>query len=402
MKVLFVTNELPRRGGSGQTIRDFQLMRYLTTRHQFTVLCFDDVGARRHTAELAALGIPIESVPRPVYDPASIWVRRRDTAISLLHPLPQSVRALRSSALKRKAAALIGQARFDLAHIAHTEMADVIPGAWRLPRVIGTDAITPKMARSVALLSKPTHRLWRRIETLKLAHYERSVIRESDLFTVASEREAAWAREQAPSARIAVIPNGVDTGYFKPMPDTTAYTPTILFIGTFSYEPNTDGILWFCRDIYPSVRAEVPSVRLLIVGREPPPAVQALAALPGVAVTGFVDDVRPYIAQSTIVVVPLRNGGGTRLKILEALAMGKAVISTSIGAEGLDVTHDRDILIADTPDAFCDVIVRLFGSDAMRRRLGEDGRRLVEHSYGWDGIASRLDAVYRQVVGAGC
>jgi sugar transferase (PEP-CTERM/EpsH1 system associated) len=401
VNILYVTNELPRATGGGQTVRDFQFLHHLARRHRFTVICFDDEGLGDSLSQLRGLCEKVEVIPRVVYAPPSGWQRRWDSLKDILQPLPRFIRALSPAVMKRRLGTLCQERDYDVIHIAHLEMGTLFPQNGRAKRVVGTDVATLKLRRSLELLTKPTHRLWRTIEAWKVARYERQVIRQSDLYVVASEREAQWVRRVVPEARVAVISNGVDTECFKPQPETGPDSHTLLFVGTLSYEPNADAVQWFCREIYPRIRTRVPEVKLLIVGRDPPLTLRSLEQIAGVTITGWVEDVRPYLAQSTVVIVPLRNGGGTRLKILEALAMGKAVVSTSIGAEGLDVTHGQNILIADTPDAFAQAVVQLLCSETLRQKLGENGRQLVEHYYEWGSIADRLDRAYRQVVGGG-
>ena len=155
--------------------------------------------------------------------------------------------------------------------------------------------------------------------------------------------------------------------------------------------PNEDAMTFFCRDVLPLIRARVPGVELTIVGREPTRGVRNLAAQHGVAVTGRVDDVRPFVRDAAVYIVPLRIGGGTRLKIFEAMAMGKAVVSTAVGAEGLPVVHDRHLLIADDPQAFANATVRLLEDSSCRNRLGRAARDLVATRFDWAAVASELE-----------
>jgi glycosyltransferase involved in cell wall biosynthesis len=187
---------------------------------------------------------------------------------------------------------------------------------------------------------------------------------------------------------IRVVPNGVDTEFFRL--GTEAERPLeLLFTGAMNYAPNADGVAHFCAEILPRIRAVVPDVSLSVVGRDPPPRIQSLAR-GGVTITGTVPDVRPWMNRAAVFVVPLRVGGGTRLKILEALASGRAVVSTSLGCEGLDVKHGDNILVADTPAAFADAVVRCLRDPGLRRELGARGRALVEQRYRWDAIGLGL------------
>jgi glycosyltransferase involved in cell wall biosynthesis len=202
----------------------------------------------------------------------------------------------------------------------------------------------------------------------------------------------------APQARTAVVPNGVDLDFFRAGATPAVRAPTtLLFFGAIDYHPNTDAMLFFAREVMPLLRSRVPRVRLCIVGRRPPEAVTALRG-PDVEVAGAVEDVRPYLERAAVVIVPLRLGGGTRLKILEALAMGKAVVSTTLGAEGLDVVPDRDLLLADDPATFAAQIRRLLDDPELAARIGAAGRRVVEARYGWGASVERLSAFYGEVL----
>jgi glycosyltransferase involved in cell wall biosynthesis len=196
-----------------------------------------------------------------------------------------------------------------------------------------------------------------------------------------------------------VIPTGVDTSFFTAVP-SAGDSRTLVFTGSMDWLPNEDAMTWFCRDILPDVRAREPNTSLVIVGRAPTPAVQRLAGDSGITVTGRVEDVRPYVNDSAVYVVPLRIGGGTRLKIFEAMAMGKAVVSTTVGAEGLPVTPGRDVLIADEPRQFADAIVALLRNVDLRRALERTARALVVERYDWSAVAGELeDALIRTARG---
>jgi glycosyltransferase involved in cell wall biosynthesis len=183
---------------------------------------------------------------------------------------------------------------------------------------------------------------------------------------------------------------GVDTEFFSPR--GPAAGKRLVFTGSMDWLPNEDAMTYFCRDILPLIRAQEPDVAVSIVGRAPTPAVTRLAEDAGIEVTGRVDDVRGYIEQAAAYIVPIRIGGGTRLKIFEAMAMGKAVVSTTVGAEGLPVTHGENVLIADDPTSFARDVVRLLRDPARRVQLERAARQLVVERYDWSAVAAQLDA----------
>jgi glycosyltransferase involved in cell wall biosynthesis len=173
----------------------------------------------------------------------------------------------------------------------------------------------------------------------------------------------------------------------------------MVFTGSMDWLPNEDGMVYFVRDVLPLIRREEPSATLSIVGRAPTPAIAKLGSEYGVEVTGRVDDVRPHMAAAAVYVVPLRIGGGTRLKIFEAMAMGKPVVSTTVGAEGLPVQPGADIAIADSASAFADAVVRLFRDEAERTRMGEAARRLVAERYDWSAVFGHLEQALEAAAG---
>jgi glycosyltransferase involved in cell wall biosynthesis len=213
---------------------------------------------------------------------------------------------------------------------------------------------------------------------------------------VCSTVDQSRLAEDVPRARTVVIPNAADVDYFQPRPtDPPPDGETVLFFGLLSTVPNVDGVLFFLKEVWPRIAAERPRARCKVVGANPPPAVRALAG-PRVEITGVVQDLRPHLAAAAAVVVPLRIGSGTRLKIVEAWAMGKALVSTTLGAEGIDGVPERDLLIADAPGPFADSVIRLLDDPALRERIGQAARtRAVDH-YSWNAAAERLTSFFRE------
>jgi len=213
------------------------------------------------------------------------------------------------------------------------------------------------------------------------------------LFVSDADRRAIAA--DVPELSASIAPNGVDLERFTLFPPRNA--PRAVFVGKMDYRPNADGVLWFVREVLPLVHAAVPEFKLDVVGSSPPPAVQRLARVPGVHVLGHVPDPRPWLRDAAIVVVPLRAGSGTRLKILEAWAAGRPVVSTTIGAEGLDAVHGRHLLMADDAPAFARAIRRLLADAGLRDRLAREGRRLVEERYGWPSVVRAIEEAHAEV-----
>jgi polysaccharide biosynthesis protein PslH len=242
----------------------------------------------------------------------------------------------------------------------------------------------------------------------KLKRYEALVMRQCDAVVAVAEADRTTLLGLAPEATIGVVPNGVDTAYFsraamaRDQVGALAFSaPTLVFSGTLDFRPNVDAILWFVREVLPRVRAHRPNARLLVVGKRPTPALWRLAAEGALLLTGELSDVRPYLAGATVYVVPMRIGGGVRLKLLEALALELPVVSTTMGAEGLaGLCGGEHCLLADDAAGFAEATLRLLDDPALGRQLGTAGRVLACRSYDWSVIVPQLEALYEEIAGA--
>ena len=234
-------------------------------------------------------------------------------------------------------------------------------------------------------------------QQLAFQRYERVLSPKFDAVTCTSDIDAAVFQRHCAKDAIEIIPNGVDITHY--LPDFTTEAPAhLIYIGSMDWYPNEDAVAFFADEVLPRIQEKVPDVRFSIVGGNPSGRVQKLAERDGVVVTGRVPEIKPYFAEATVFVVPLRIGSGTRLKILEALAMGKAIVSTTVGAEGLDLKDGEEIFIADEPIAFADAVTRLLMDSELRRRIGENGRARVERDYDWRSIGEKLYGVYTKIV----
>ena len=244
-------------------------------------------------------------------------------------------------------------------------------------------------------------RLWRRalfeVEWRKLRAREADACRDADLTIAVSDDDRRRLEALAPGIHAVAIPTGVDTNYFVP-DDSPERANRLVFSGSMDWHPNEDAVVYFADAILPRIRASIPDTTLTVVGRNPTARLRDTAARAEIEVTGTVDDVRPSIAQGSVYVVPLRAGGGTRLKIFEALAMGKPVVSTTVGAEGLALEPGRHFIAADDPDAFSDAVIGLLRDPERRRTLGAAGRELVEAHYSWPTVARDFEERCEEVV----
>jgi len=402
MRVLFITNELPCFTGGGMPIRDYHLIKNLGREHQITLACFTDPSLRDTAEKYAALQgycQEIVTVSRATSSIKTRWQARLASLESMLHPTPWNVRALTPRGLRAQVQALLQTQRFDIVHVNHVEMGPLLAATGTAKRVLGIEVISPKIKRLWYTQVGRARRFVYYVEWKKLARYERTLYQQVDLCTMASAVEKETVLAMAPQSTVTVIPNGVDCGFFSPLLDRAAAPAgdMLLFTGSMAYPPNHDAVLYFQHEVWPLLKCRLPHVRWQIVGRDPPRDLLALASA-DIEVTGRVADVRPYMENCRALIVPLRSGGGTRIKILEALAAGLPVVSTTIGAEGLDLVHGEHILLADTPEQFAAAVARLLTDPGLEQRLRTRGRKIVEERYDWRAIASQLDAAYRDLL----
>jgi len=380
----------PRSGGASRT---FNLIRALAREHRVTLLCFASPAERAGLESMREWCAGIHTVD---YSPGTR--HRRLYQIRSLAGRAYSHYAFWSGAMARALARLLARQHFDVVQADASELGCYFvsrPG--EALRVLNTQNVEYLvLERTADRATSWLRRLYARQEARKLRRSELAGCRRADLILTVSEVDRAALAPHVGDVPIRVVPNGVDTEFFTPG-DTPQDPTRLVFTGAIGYRPNTDGVLHFCRDIFPLIRQAAPDTHLAVVGKDPPPAVRALAGS-HVLVTGTVPDVRPWMRSAAVFVCPLRVGGGTRLKILEAQASGRAVVSTSLGCEGLAVTPGQDILVADEPAAFADAVLRCLRDPALRARLGAAGRALVERRYRWEAIGADLAAFYGDVL----
>jgi glycosyltransferase involved in cell wall biosynthesis len=237
------------------------------------------------------------------------------------------------------------------------------------------------------------------VQWKRLRRYERRACLVADRIVAVSETDAKALRNLVPEREPVVVPNGVDAAFYAaPTPPLQAPTgpasQDLVFVGKMDFRPNVDGVLWFAREVMPHIRQKAPDVRFWVVGKDPHPRLGWLVHEPAIELTGWVEDVRPYIAAAAVYAVPLRIGGGTRLKVLEAMAMGKAIVSTALGCEGFDLLPNQELVIADAPDDFAAAVLTLLQDSERRARLGRAAQRFASSKYDWQMIVPRLERAY--------
>lgn len=382
MRVAFFTPYLPYPPDTGGKTRSYHLLRALAERADvdlFTVVH----GPEPSSQDQEALRQLCRKVT--LYPLFKSW-RTRDRLRRSLAALPRSVDYFHTPAS-------LAQARQDLAaggydvlvadEICMTPYAELLPNT---PRVVLRQKVDHQHYREMAQ-SRPwgTEKVLDSLEAAKLRRYERAMMPVYDAFVACTEADAAIIRRDVPEMPYLVVPNGADLTSFAPV-TTRPSKPTLLYVGAMHYYPNIDAVHYFFETMYDRIRKAVPNLTVQIVGHSPPPDIKELARHPGIQVTGSVDDVRRYYSNATVFIVPLRLGGGTRLKIVEAMAMGLPVVSTSVGAEGLELRDGQDILLADDPISFADATVRALSDPALRESLAQNARQ-VALQYDWHKLA---------------
>jgi glycosyltransferase involved in cell wall biosynthesis len=393
LDVLVVAPYVPYPPWFGGASRVYHLLRVLARKHRVSLLCYgtrNELAAARRLTEVCT-DAQVVAPPR-----GRRW-RRLYQARSLVGR-PYYYYAFHSPAMARALLATLARRSFDVVQVEFSQMAyhEVPPGPLRV-----LDAHNVEYLLLDRVRRQEQHwlrRLYAWIQARKFRPQEIKACRGMDGVLTTSDADRRVLAGAGVDVPIRVAPNGVDVDYFTPW-RTPARAPRLLFTGAINYGPNADAVLHFCADILPRIRAAVPEVTFAVVGRDPPDRVQRLAGR-SVLVTGTVTDVRPFMRDAAVFVVPLRSGSGTRLKILEALASGCAVVSTSVGCEGINVTHGQDILIADTAAAFAEAVVRCLRDPELRASLGARGRALVEREYRWETVGDAVTDAYAELMEA--
>ncbi|MCS6285469.1 MAG: glycosyltransferase [Nitrospira sp.] len=403
MKVLFLSQIVPYPPHGGVLQRGYNLVRELGREVKVHLLAFVHPDVLPTDAALQDSRVALEKFCEAVeYFP--LWPKKSPVhrvaglAAGILSASPFSVLAHRSAAFQRRVSELVASKKFDVIHVDTIALAQFLDRRWAIPTVLTHHNIESQlMERRAGAETGLLARLYLRRETQKLLAYEGKVSGTFNVNVFVSQPDERLLAERVSGLCTAIVPNGVDVEYFLPAQGHDA--PALIYTGGMNMFANRDAVMFFLSDIWPLIRTRVPGVRFFAVGQDPPKELSALAERdPQVVVTGYVTDVRPLVRDASVYVVPLRVGGGTRLKVLDAMAMGKAMVSTSIGCEGLDVRPDEHLLVADTPEQFADRTVALLEDKNRRFSLGCAARELVERRYSWRTIGGQLLDAYRMAI----
>lgn len=392
MRILVISPELPYPPSWGFSIRVSRVLALLARRHAVSLLSYTSDSDR---SKVDALAATCEAVHVVRDNPAS-GPKRLGQLASLLSPASFQGRYLYTDAMQRALDELCAKQRFDIIQVEGSPMATFRFDPRAKLVIVEHDIVYELLRRIAGAERSLVRRIYNAAEARKYQREEIARLNAAAACVLTSSREVPIVRQAGVTGPVLVAPNGVDVDYFQPSaapPDSE----TLVMTGLMRTRPNIDAAVYFVEQVFPAILARRPRAKLFVVGGDPPADVLRLAGT-NVVVTGTVPDVRPFVHKAAVVVVPMRMGGGTRLKVLEGLAMEKPMVSTTLGCEGIDVQHEQHLLIADEPPAFAAAVLRLMDDQASGVELARRGYALVQERYRWETITDRLEQLYEELV----
>ena len=395
MKILWLKTELLHPVDKGGKIRTYHLLKQLKADHHVTYLTLDDGAAPADAADSATEYchdlIRIPHLTRAKFS-AGFYA---ELAMNLASSLPYAIRKYKSEAMTRAISEATAKDRFDVVICDFLAPAVNLPANLRTPVVLFQHNVEAEIwRRHYEVQQNAAKKLYLLRQWRKMQRFEREACHRVDSVIAVSEADARMMERDYGVAKVYDIPTGVDVEFFRPSHNVAVRPSSLVFTGSMDWLPNEDAINYFTQQILPLIKDSIPDVSLTVVGRNPSRGLLELSKRePSIIVTGRVDDVRPHMESAAAYIVPLRIGGGTRLKIYEALAMEKPTISTTIGAEGLNISDGEDILLADTPEDFAATVVRVLKDQSFARAVGTRGAQTVREHYGWKKVATDFDAI---------
>jgi sugar transferase (PEP-CTERM/EpsH1 system associated) len=401
MRILLLTHRLPYPPNKGDKIRSFNLLAHLAKRHQVYLACpVDDPADQAFIPEL-------ERRCAGVFTMRAAGSRMKAGLQALLTGTSITVRHFHVPELQRRIDGFLDTQDIDAVFCFSSPMAEYVfrsrhaggklRRAMRLLDLIDVDSFKWQQYRE---RSRGPQRWAYAYEARRLADYERRIAAQFDHLFLVSEQERAYMPAGARVDHLHALSNGVDLEYFAPRSARPAEPPTLVFTGVMDYWPNVQGVQWFADSVLPRIRATLPAVRFIIVGSKPTEAVRQLGTRPGIEVTGFVDDVRVFLAEAAVCIVPLKIARGLQNKVLEAMAMGKAVVCTSQSLEGIRASVGEDVIVADDEAGFASQVLNLLQAPQRAGEIGRNARRCVEKHYSWEANLRPLDALLDRGTGA--
>ena len=396
MNLLYLAHRIPYPPNKGEKIRAYHELRYLCRRHEVSLVCLVDRSEEwTYVDELRKLCRTVDAVPL-----RTPWASVK-ALVQLPRRRPLTLGYFGSSALEELVHLRLFTERYDAILVFSSSMGAYVEDVTGTPVVVDFVDVDSHKWHQFAR-HQPRLRRWiYRLESQRLRAYEARLGRLAKACVFATDSDAALYRALAPEANIQVVPNGVDTDYFRPDLGNGyrhAAKPAVVFTGAMDYFPNADAACYFVREVWPLVRRHVPNARFFIVGRNPTDAVRRLAEVPGVVVTGTVEDVRPYLAQATVSVAPLRIAQGVQNKILEAMAMGVPVVASPEAFDGIRATPGQDLYVESDARRMACRVVKVIRNPHVAQRLRLQGLRVIRKHYDWTRNLSRLEEILLNAV----
>lgn len=403
LDILVLSHLVPWPATSGVLLRSYNLLREVARRHRVHLCAFNQevllpvAEVRASVEHLSKICTEVRVFPLP--SSRSRLAYGALLARNLFSPLPYSVPRFYSSEFEHAVTGILARHPIRILQFETIAVAQYGALAPDLPSILVHQNVeSALLGRRAASERGRLARWYVSRQATKLAAYEARICPEADANVAVSANDRDEFLARIPESRFEVVTNGVDVDYFSPGPEPEGRGSGLVFVGGMSWYPNRDAMAWFLAEVWPRVRRAVPAATFTVIGSHPSPEVRrAEASGEGVTATGLVHDIRPHVARASVYVCPMRVGGGTRLKILDAWAMGKAVVSTTLGAEGLTAETGKELEIADDPAEFASRVVELLGDPDRRRRLGEAGRERAVAEYAWPRIAAGMLRLYDEL-----
>ncbi len=407
MKTLIISPYLPHpKSGHGGGTQLYGLLSQLSKRHELALLSFADKKERLLAEDLKALPIRVELVPREKRVqrnlPAVFFLALRralQLMWSLIFWVPYGTGKFYSPKMARRIQSLTATEKFDIVQIEYAQMGNYVKFVQSGHTIWHDhDVALRHIYRHFKKLRSPIHKAVMQIEWRRWHHHYRKVVRQFDCILTVTDQDRKLLERCTGWNRICYLPAGVDVPSDFPSYETRE-DRSLLFVGSFPHRPNLDGALWLCKEIFPAVLREFPDAILYIIGPDPPASFQQISRRhPAIKVLGFVEDIQSYLQRCAVFIAPLRFGGGVKVKILHAMAQGIPVVTTRIGAEGIENLTKENILTANTAWGLTQHVCRLFSNKEFATTVGRKGYETVRSSYSWDSVLSRLETIYCNIV----
>ena len=395
MKLLFLTHTSPNPPDDGMRSTCFALLKEMSKRHEVSLLSLvESDDEARQLEQIRPWFKTMDSVRHSV--PRSPLRRLWNM---LFECWPFSVKQFLNPQFAAKLKNLLASQKFDLVHFTSMNVSGYWDCLGHTPGLFFPhDSVSMQFKRNAERESNLFKKIYLHTQARKARSFEKTMIPKFTKTVVVSEVDRQWILKFLPEAKIPVIPGGVDPERFAPKAVEDDF-PSVIFRGVMNFIPNSDAVIYFHKEIMPLVQKEFPKLKFYVVGKQPTPEIQALHDGKSVIVMGLVPDIREPMARATVNICPVRSGSGMKNKILEAWAMERAVVASSIACDGIDISDGKDILVADSPQKFADSVIRLLNDPALRAALGKAGRQKCIERYTWSYVAGLFEKVYSEMAG---